>query len=163
MVFRMRCDHQSNPLGKNARDRRVGAFIQCEHPPRPHVPFSDRSFRYRVNRVHIFHGALTGIRGLTNQDIPGTLPVCARRQCFRSQRTWDKRRCALNPGLSRPEYLRRGRRITWEQAKDSLILHISCPLNGRQYNVQLNSDRAGLCQSLRAIPLFPFEEMPQGL
>ena len=75
MVFRMRCDHQSNPLGKNARDRRVGAFIQCEHPPRPHVPFSDRSFRYRVNRVHIFHGALTGIRGLTNQDIPGTLPV----------------------------------------------------------------------------------------
>jgi hypothetical protein len=151
MVFRMRCDHQSNPLGKNARDRRVGAFIQCEHPRRPHVPFSDRSFRYRVNRVHIFHGALTGIRGLPNRDVPrwGTLPVCA--SCMRtatmlqSQRTWDKRRCALNPGLSRSEYLRRGRRITWEQAKDSLILHISCPLDGRQYNVQLNSDRAGLC------------------
>ena len=84
MVFRMRCDHQSNPLGKNARDRRVGAFIQCEHPPRSHVPFSDRSFRYRVNRVHIFHGALTGIRGPPNRDIHrrGTLPVCA--SCMRA-------------------------------------------------------------------------------
>jgi len=149
MAFRMRCDHQSNPLGKNARDRRVGAFIQCEHPPRSHVPFSDRSFRYRVNRVHIFHGALTGIRGLRNRDIPGTLPVCAScmraATCFRSQRTWDKRRCALNPGLSRSEYLRRGRRITWELAKDSLICPYFLSLKmADNIPSKLNSDRAGL-------------------
>ena len=152
MVFRMRCDHQSNPLGKNARDRRVGAFIQCEHPPRSHVPFSDRSFRYRVNRVHIFHGALTGIRGpQIGIFIDGALSlyaraVCARRQCFRSQRTWDKRRCALNPGLSRSEYLRRGRRITWEQAKDSLICPYFLSLKmADNIPSKLNSDRAGLC------------------